>query len=70
MPNRPNPASPEDLREEADALAREFAHDTLKWARIGLRVADRLGEAVTRTGERAVRRAEDLVERNRRPPRK
>ena len=65
MPNRTNPASQEDLREEADALAREFAHDALKWARRGLHFADRLGEAITLTGERAVRRAEDMVERNR-----
>jgi hypothetical protein len=65
MPNRPNPASQEDLREEADALAREFAHDAIKWARRGLHFADRLGEAVTRTGERAMRRAEDVVERTR-----
>ncbi len=69
MPNRPNPAPQEDLREEADALAREFAHDALKWARRGLHFADRLGEAITQTGERAVHRAEDMVERNR-PSRK
>ena len=69
MPSRPNPAPPEDLREEADALAREFAHDALKWARRGLHFADRVGEAITRTGERAVRRAENIVERNR-PSRK
>ena len=65
MPGRTNPPQ---VRDEAEQLVRDVARDTVQAARLGWRIASRVGEAGLRWAERATDRV--IKEVDERRPRK
>jgi hypothetical protein len=63
MPDRASPRS--SVQDEAEQLMREVARDSMEAARIGWRIASRVGQASLRWAERATDQVLDEVEKSR-----
>lgn len=70
MTDTPLPPPPaRSVEEEAEAIAREFAHDSIVLARRGLRIAERLGAKALKKAEEVTDKvADDLRSSSRRSP--